>query len=132
MRHALAAALILAQAGAAAANPAHGLWRTESNEAGGHLVVELLPCETDPALTCGVIREAVGPSGPNADYPHLGREIIDGMEPDGAAFSGGTIWAPDDDETYRSEMELKGDVLAVEGCVLVFCRGQDWRRVERP
>ena len=54
------------------------------------------------------------------------------MRPDGATFSGGTIRAPDDDGTCRSEIEFEGDDLSVEGCVLVFCRGQDWRRVERP
>ena len=41
----------------------------------------------------------------------------------------GEIWAPDSDETYSSNMELKGDVLRVEGCVLFICRGQDWTQV---
>ncbi|MEM9794644.1 MAG: DUF2147 domain-containing protein, partial [Pseudomonadota bacterium] len=43
--------------------------------------------------------------------------------------SGGQIWAPDDDKTYRSNMALDGDSLKVEGCVAIFCRGQTWTRV---
>jgi uncharacterized protein (DUF2147 family) len=130
MRRPLLALLALAAAAPAAANPAHGLWRTEARDDGAYLVVELLPCEGAPAETCGVIREAVTAEGPEPRYPHLGRVMIDGMEAEGTEFSGGTIWAPDDDETYRAGMSLKGDVLEVEGCVLVFCRGQDWRRAD--
>lgn len=131
-RPALVFAVALAGAaplGAAAADPAHGLWRTEANDEGGFLVVELLACEGAPAETCGVIRRAESPEGAAPDYPHLGRLMIEGMTAEGAAYSGGTIWAPDDDRTYPAKMTLRGDVLEVEGCVLVFCRGQDWARV---
>jgi|OM-RGC.v1.025927785 Uncharacterized protein conserved in bacteria len=126
---ALLAALPLAAP--AAEDPAHGLWRTEATEAGEYLEVELAPCDGAPAETCGVIRRAVTPSGEAPGYPHLGRTMIEGMTRDGRDYAGGTIWAPDDDETYRSNMTLSADgaVLEVEGCVLVFCRGQDWTRV---
>ena len=130
---AAAALALLAAAGplAAAEDPAHGLWRTEANAEGGYLEVELGPCAGAPEETCGVIRRAVTPAGEAPGYPHLGRVMIEGMTRDGRAYAGGTIWAPDDDETYRSEMTLSesGEVLQVEGCVLVFCRGQDWTRV---
>jgi len=54
------------------------------------------------------------------------------MVPDGAnEWGDGTIWAPDDDKTYDSSMELSGNTLEVSGCVLggIICRGQDWTRL---
>ena len=47
----------------------------------------------------------------------------------GGKYSGGKIWAPDRDKTYRSKMELSGDRLKVSGCVGPICRGQTWARV---
>ena len=40
----------------------------------------------------------------------------------------GEIWDPSEDKRYSSNMELKGDLLVVEGCILFLCRGQDWTR----
>ena len=124
----LAAAALCLLAGAAAAD-ATGKWMTNPNEEGGFLVVEVAPC--GDAL-CGTIIEARNVSGKvNETYEHLGRQMISGMKPDGAnKWDDGEIWAPDEDKTYSANMELKGDVLAVEGCVLVFCRGQDWARFQ--
>lgn len=130
MRAALPAAFLLAPAAAFAAG-ADGLWRTQANDAGGYLVVEVGPCGDDPAKTCGTIARAMLPSGEQPDYPHLGREMISGMIPqDPGEWSGGTIWAPDDDKTYNASMSVEDDVLTVEGCVLFICRSQDWTRVE--
>lgn len=119
----IAAALV---AGQALAQDARGTWKTQVSDAGGWLHVAVGPCDTDPAKTCGIIAEAF-----NTDAANLtGKAIIMDMAPDGPGkWTDGTIWAPDDDKTYRSNMELEGDVLKVEGCVLFFCRGQDWTRV---
>ncbi|MEM6439256.1 MAG: DUF2147 domain-containing protein [Pseudomonadota bacterium] len=131
-RAAFAACFVLLSPAAWASNAADGVWRTEANDEGSYLEVTIAPCASDAAKTCGTITRAysgVGEDG--AQYPHLGRLIIEDMVPDGAnAWTDGSIWAPDDDRTYRSNMELQGDVLNVEGCVLVICRGQDWTRVE--
>jgi uncharacterized protein (DUF2147 family) len=43
------------------------------------------------------------------------------------ALSGGTIWGPEHDKTYKSKMTLKGDDLDVEGCISIVCSGQDWK-----
>ena len=50
----------------------------------------------------------------------------------GGTYSGGSVWAPDRDKTYRGKMQLSGDDLAVSGCVLggLICRASDWRRVK--
>ena len=126
---ALAAALALCAAGPAlAAEPAHGLWKTETSDEGRYLHVRLGPCDGDPSLTCGIVAEAF--NTPGSDI--VGKPMIFDMAAEGdGKYGDGKIWAPDDDKTYGAGMEMKGaDVLRVEGCVFVFCRGQDWTRVE--
>ena len=52
------------------------------------------------------------------------------MAPEGnGRYGGGQVWSPDRDQTYRSNMTLSGDTLAVEGCFLVICRTSTWTRV---
>ncbi|RMF41344.1 MAG: DUF2147 domain-containing protein [Alphaproteobacteria bacterium] len=130
-RLAIAVAVFLASP-ALAGSPG-GIWRTEANDEGNYLHVEITPCRTDAALWCGTIVSARNSAGKPIASAHIGRQMIAGMKPDGPdAWSGGTIWAPDDDETYSSNMRLKGNLLSVEGCVFggLICRGQDWRRVK--
>lgn len=118
-----AAATLLASP--ALAEGVFGLWKTETNDEGAYLHVEIMDCD---GAVCGVITENVG--GQRQDI--VGERIIEGMQPDGAnEWDDGTIWAPDDDEKYDSTMELDGDVLTVSGCVLFgsICRSQDWTRV---
>ena len=130
---ALAAALT---ATPAAANDVFGMWKSAVNDEGGFIHVEVGPCASDAAKVCGIIKDASNVDPAKADPARraelVGKAIIEDMAPDGAnEWSGGTIWAPDDDETYNSEMELNGDVLEVSGCVLggLICRGQDWTRL---
>ncbi len=111
-------------AGAASAQSAEGLWRTEPGKTGAWLEVRIAPC--GEAL-CGTVA-----AQHEAKTNLVGRQLIEGMAPDGPGrWSGGTIWAPDEDKTYRSRMSLTGERLKVEGCVLVVaCRGQVWTRLE--
>lgn len=105
-----------------------GVWKTEANDEGGYLEVEIAPC--GDAL-CGTILGAKNISGEiSDDYEHLGKPMVTGMVPDGTnEWTDGEIWDPSEDKRYDSNMELKGDVLVVEGCILFFCKGQDWTRV---
>ena len=123
---AAAAALILAAA-AAHASPM-GVWATEKNDEGNYLTVEIKPCGEK---LCGYIVGAHASDGARDEaYPHLGKPMVTDMVADGAnAWDDGEIWDPSKDERYNSNMELKGDILTVEGCVLFICRGQDWTRV---
>lgn len=126
----IAAALCMAATPAFAAD-VFGVWKSQPNEDGAYIHVRIAPCSEDAGKVCGTITEQVNStSGRNI----VGRHIIKDMEPDGTnAWDGGTIWAPDDDKTYSSEMKLKGaDTLEVSGCVLggLICRGQDWTRVK--
>ncbi|MEM7441668.1 MAG: DUF2147 domain-containing protein [Pseudomonadota bacterium] len=129
---ALAAGLAL-MANSAFANDVYGVWKSEPNDEGGYIHVEIGACADDAAKVCGKILEAFS-ANPDAPPPEwLGKNIIEDMVADGSsAWEDGTIWAPDDDETYSSTMELNGDVLTVSGCVLggLICRGQDWTRVQ--
>lgn len=124
-----AALFTLGAASLAQADPSAGIWQTAPGESGGYLHVSIAPCGEQ---LCGTILRAYGPDGTQvADYEHQGKPIIWNMGRDGdGRYSGGTIWAPDTDKTYRSKMQLKGAQLAVSGCVGPFCRSQDWQRLK--
>ncbi len=125
MKHAIAA-LALVLPAMAAAQDVNGTWKTQTSDAGAYLHVRIGPCSYDTAKTCGVITEAFGSE--RTDLP--GKAIIRDMNPNGPGrWNRGQIWAPDDDKTYRSNMELRGNALKVEGCVAIFCRDQTWTRV---
>ena len=124
--------LIAAMPAMALASEADGLWATEKNENGGYLEVKVAPCASNASLTCGIISRAFNAKGEDSGYVNLGKSIIENMKHDGnGTYSGGTIWDPENNKTYSSKMILKGDVLDVEGCVAIFCRGQNWKRVNR-
>ncbi len=116
-------------AGAALAEPVSGTWRTEPGDTGGHLLVTVAPCG---GALCGTIAQAVDKAGsPVTGYEHAGKKMLWNMTPKGGgAYGGGKIWAPDRDKTYNSRMQVSGDQLKVEGCVLGICRGQVWTRAQ--
>jgi uncharacterized protein (DUF2147 family) len=126
----LIAAVALAPA-MAEAGAADGIWKTASDDRGGYLEVTIAPCASDASMTCGKISKAFTESGEDRGYEHLGKLMIEGMSPDGDnEFSGGTIWNPEDDKTYKSKLIVKGNTLEVDGCVMIFCKEQDWSRVK--
>lgn len=119
--------LALVLPGAALAQSAQGMWRTEPGDTGAYLHVRIGPCAGGGGTLCGEIVEAVGST--RSDL--AGKTIIANMAPDGTGrWSGGTIWAPDDDRTYRSKMQVTAGGLKVEGCVAIICRGQTWTRLD--
>ncbi len=130
-KFALCLAFATAFAGPALADPVDGLWKTQPGDSGGYLFVTIKECGQ---TICGVITSAVDKNGkPDPKYAHLGKKIIWNMVPKGNNYyGGGTVWAPDRDKKYSSNMTLKGNVLKVKGCVLggLFCRGQDWMRAK--
>lgn len=116
------------------ANVAHadtgaiGTWQTESSEK-GYLHVNVEQCDDK---LCGTILQAYDMSDtPIADYEHIGEKMIWNMgAKSDTSWAGGKIWDPSEDKTYKSKMSVKGDVLSVAGCVLMFCKAQDWTRVK--
>jgi uncharacterized protein (DUF2147 family) len=126
----ISACVLLAVSCQAVAGGADGIWRTQSNAAGGYLQVTIAPCASNPELTCGTITKAVGKNGEDPNYKNLGREMISNMKPEGQNnYVGGSIWDPEKDKTFKSKMSLDGDDLDVEGCVSFVCTGQHWKRV---
>ena len=131
MRKLIIAVAVTAAAPAAIAGGVDGTWRTEAGEDGGYLEVTMAPCETDPGKTCGTISKAFNKQGPDPDYENLGKLMVKDMtSKDGTRYSGGTIWDPEKNKTYKSKMELKDGELDVEGCISFICSGQDWKRVK--
>ncbi|MEP2534084.1 DUF2147 domain-containing protein [Shimia sp.] len=127
----LAAAALLFGASVASADPVEGTWKTAPGDSGGYLHVVIATCG---AALCGTIAQAIAADGSNTGtYEHLGKKMIWDMKADGGgAYSGGKIWAPDSDKTYKSKMKLSGSKLNVKGCVAggLICRGQDWTRLK--
>ncbi len=65
--------------------------------------------------------------------PIIGINLLNGLEKTGEQeWDDGSIYNPEDGNTYSSEMRLKGaDILEVEGCVLFICKKQIWNRVKQ-
>lgn len=125
MKKVLALMVALAPGAAFAGDPS-GLWQTAVNEEGKYLHVQISACAANPAQVCGVIVAGFG----GASQENNGKPIIWDMQANGENYwRRGQIWAPDDDKTYRANMTLEGNTLDVEGCVAIFCRGQQWTRV---
>ncbi|MEO0820253.1 MAG: DUF2147 domain-containing protein [Pseudomonadota bacterium] len=128
-----AAATLVALAGSAGAESGAvgpvGTWKTATNDEGRYLHVVIASCSADPALLCGTVAAAFG----GADQSTVGKPILWDMASEGdGRWSGGRVWAPDDDNTYRAKMQMKNAAtLELSGCVLggLICRGQDWTRV---
>ena len=124
---AFATVAILA-AGSAAAEPVAGVWQTEPGDTGSYAHVTIAPCG---ANVCGTLGKAFAAGGAAVENPNEGRQMVWDMKARGdGTYRGGKIWAPDRDKTYNARMELAGDKLTVEGCVLGICRGQTWTRVK--
>lgn len=109
----------------ALADPVHGNWKSAPGDDGAYIHVKISSCG---GKICGKITKVVGKKNPTS----LGKSIIKNMSADGSGkYSGGTIWAPDKNKTYKSKMSLKGNKLKVSGCVAggLICRGQTWTRL---
>ena len=102
----------------AAAGSANGVWSTEKDDKGAYLEVTIAACESDAALSCGVISKAFIKSGEDPHYSNLGKLIIKDMKDHGdGTYSKGTIWDSVKDKVYKSKMEVKGDELDVADCI---------------
>lgn len=120
----IAGLLALGASAAAAADPVTGTWKTQTGETGGYAHVAMAPCG---GKICGKIVKVVG----NSNTSIVGKPIIWGMNAKGdGRYSGGKVWAPDQDKTYNSKMSLNGNALKVSGCVLGICRSQTWTRIK--
>ena len=84
---------------------ATGVWQTESSDK-GYLHVLIEPCENK---LCGKILMAYDlENTANDTYEHIGKNMVWDMNSSAdAKWSGGKIWDPSADKTYKSKMSLK-------------------------
>ena len=126
-------ALTLAAMLALAATASHaegigGIFQTQANDDGNIGMVEFYDCG---GKYCGKLVKSFDTAGKEISTPNTGKNIVAGMTDNGGGkFSGGTIWDPGADKTYKSKMSLDGKTLSVSGCVAVFCETQKWTRVK--
>ena len=119
-------AAIAGFAGAAAADPLEGNWRTARDDDGNSGIVQVAPCG---AALCGTLIQSFDANGNNLETNNIGRQIIFDTTPQGGGEYRGQVWSPDRDKTYNSRLQLSGNQLAVSGCVLGICRdGGTWTR----
>lgn len=134
----IAAGLALAAAPALAADPVEGVWLTQA----GTGKVTIAPCAGKADRLCGKITWLKNPAdaiAKDANNPDpalksrtiLGLPMIWNFKPGGAPgkWTGGKIYDPNTGKTYDSKISLNSNgTLKVEGCVLVVCQAQTWRR----
>ena len=133
-----AAALTLAATPALAADPVEGDWLVQ----GGSAKVRISPCTARPDRLCGVftwlksekpgqpVLDAANPSPKLRGQRLVGSTFIrDFRRVETGRWTGGKIYDPDEGKTYDSKMRMNPDgTLKLEGCVLVICQKQTWRR----
>ena len=115
-------------AGAAMADPVYGTWKTIPDDNGNFGHIQMAACGSK---ICGTLAKSFDSSGKEVASDNNGKNIIWNMKSDGDGnYSGGKVWSPDRDKTYNSRMQLSGNSLKIEGCVLGICRdGGTWKRV---
>ena len=124
--------------GAVASDGAAGVWRLSN----GKVTVRVAPCG---AHLCGTVvalkkprddegRPRLDKENPNPALrrrPVIGLTILSNMRADGDGYWTGTIYNPDDGNTYRSEMTLQSpNTMKVDGCVAIFCKSMKFIRVQ--
>ena len=133
---ATAAVLAFACGPALAADPVEGEWLTQ----GGTAKVRIAPCVSAPAKMCGTVSwlrpadakatDANNPDPKLKSRPIMGLPMIRDFKPAAAGrWTGGKIYDPNTGKTYDSKISVSPNgALKVEGCVLVVCQAQTWRR----
>ena len=112
-------------AGPAMADPAEGVWKTESDD-GAYAHVTIKPCGS---ALCGTITRTFN-SGGEYKSQNIGRKLVWDMQAqNGGAYGGGKIWQPSTNKVYKSKMTINGNVLSVSGCFGPICKKQTWSRV---
>lgn len=132
MKRTLIAALVaLAPAlapGLASADPADGMWKTETDD-GAYAYVEMGPCSG--GKTCGWIRRTFDAGG-EYQSENIGKVLVINMENKGGGSYKGSVWRPSNDKIYIGKMELTGNTLSLSGCVAggLLCKAQTWTRID--
>ncbi|MBT0667979.1 DUF2147 domain-containing protein [Novosphingobium profundi] len=122
---------------AAAPDSVIGTWRTPSK----HGTVEISSCG---ASICGRLtnsdnisknpdlRDVNNKDEAKRDRKLKGLQIVGGFKQDGAKWTGGTIYNPEDGGTYQATITPAGpDSLKLKGCIVwPLCKTQTWTRIK--
>lgn len=136
---AAALGLAVAAGSAQAADTPTGVWRMSN----GKVTVRVARCG---ARLCGTVvalkkpvddkgrprRDKENPNPALRQRPVIGLTILSNMRADGEGSWSGTIYNPDDGNTYSSYMQLLGPgTMKVDGCVAgVLCKSMKFIRVD--
>ncbi len=132
----IAATLALAASPALAADPVQGEWLIQ----GGSAKVRIGPCPAKADRMCGVVSWLAPASARATDSnnpdpalkarPILGLTMIrDFRQAAPGRWTGGKIYDPNSGRTYDSKISVNANgTLKVEGCVLMVCQGQTWKK----
>lgn len=129
MKTLLATAAVFA-ASQAAANEPFGIWETIKDPAGAYFLVDVQPCESDNAKLCGNVAEVVNSPADQATLLALiGRPVFWDLEKvEENKWANGKVWDAVTDTVYDSRVTLGKTAMRVEGCVMTFCDGGNWKR----
>ncbi|WP_323782727.1 DUF2147 domain-containing protein [Leisingera sp.] len=128
MKHLLAGLAVgLGLAGAAAADPVLGVWKTQPDD-GSYAHIQMDQCG---AAVCGKIARTFNSEG-EYQSPNIGRTLVIDMVPNGDGSYEGKVWRPSNDKVYIGKMDMAGNNLALRGCVAggLICSKQTWTRIE--
>ncbi|KIC39596.1 DUF2147 domain-containing protein [Leisingera sp. ANG-M7] len=128
MKHLLAGmAVAVGLAGAAAADPVLGVWKTQADD-GSYAHIRMAKCG---AAVCGKIARTFNSEG-EYKSPNIGKTLVIDMVPNGDGSYEGKVWRPSNDKIYIGKMDLAGSSLALRGCVVggLICSKQTWTRVQ--
>lgn len=132
----LSLGLLLAAAPAMAADPVAGEWLTPTD--GGK--VRIGACPDKPEQMCGVVsslppakmndRDTRNPNAALRSRPVMGETTISGFKQAAPGrWTGGKLYDPSTGKTYNGKISANPDgTLKVEGCVLMVCQAQTWKR----
>lgn len=127
------AALALAPSMALAQTSIEGVWRSRQSSE-----VTISACG---ASFCGVLTKVVTAGGLSNDTrnenPALrsrqlkGLEILNMKPTSRATKFEGQVYNPEDGKTYSGNIEVKSaDTMVLNGCVMIFCKGEEWTRIK--
>jgi uncharacterized protein (DUF2147 family) len=96
-------------------------------------LIRIAPCGE---AFCGTIswtsnpgRDEHNPDPSKRDHSIVGTQILLRMHAAGADRWDGKIYNPENGKTYTGHITLVDpNTLRVEGCLLLFCGGEDWTR----
>jgi uncharacterized protein (DUF2147 family) len=122
-------------------DPAEGVWLTAEGDA----QVRISPCADQVDQLCGTIvwlkdpldergqpvRDDHNPKRELRSREILGLELIHGLMRRGAGhWTGGRVYNSDNGKSYRAGIQVtRRGALRIEGCLLLFCSGETWKRV---